>query len=96
MMSNEYVSIHLRPYYTEAYADGYTNGRNPKSGKGMAAFFYGQPDGHPEEDREKIQHMNSAWLVGWFTGSNEWMKENPNPKIEVINEAKPLKEKSSD
>ncbi len=95
-MSNEYVSIHLRPYYTEAYADGYKNGRNPKSGFGMATYFYGRLESHPEEDRVKIQHMNSAWLVGWFTGSNEWMKENPDPNIVVIGEAKPLKERSSD
>ena len=94
MMSNEYVPIHERPYYTEAYADGYKNGCNPKSGKGMATYFYGRLESHPKEDRVKIQHMNSAWLVGWFTGSSDWMKENPNPRIVIINEPLPLKEKA--
>jgi len=95
-MTNEYVPIHERSYYTEAYADGYKNGRNPNSGKGMAAYFYGRAETHPEEDRERIGIMNSAWLVGWFTGSSDWTKENPDPRIVVINEPLPLKEKTSD
>ena len=94
-MSDEYVPIHERPYYTEAYADGYKNGLNPKSGKGMAAYFYGQTK-DDDPDKEKTDHMNSAWLVGWFTGSSDWMKENPNPRIVIINEPLPLKEKPSD
>lgn len=95
-MIDNYVPIHKRPHNAEAYADGYRNGRNPKSGAGMATYFYGRPETHPEEDREKIGHMNSAWLVGWFAGSREYMTENPDPNIVVIDEQKPLKEKSSD
>ena len=91
----DYVSIHKRPYYTEAQADGYKNGRNPTSGNGMAAYFYGQTN-DDDPDKEKTDHMNSAWLVGWFAGSSDWTKENPDSRIVVINEQLPLKETSSD
>ena len=95
-MSDEYVPIHERPYYTEAYADGYKNGRNPKSGIGMSAYFYGRVETHPEEDRERIGIMNSGWLVGWFTGSSDWTKENPDPRIVVLDKQIPMKEIPSD
>ena len=93
---SEYVPIHKRPYYTEAFADGYKNGRTPGKGRGMATFFYGRVETHPEEDRERIGHMNSAWLTGWFTGSSDYMKENPDPRIIVIDEQKPMKEAPRD
>ncbi len=95
-MIDNYVPIHKRPHYAEAYADGYRNGRNPSSGAGMATYFYGRVESHPEEDRERIGHMNSAWLIGWFAGAREYMIENPDPRITVVDEQKPLKEKSSD
>ncbi len=95
-MSDEYVPILDRPYYTEAFDAGYKGGRNPDKGPGMAAFFYGRVETHPEEDRERIGIMNSAWLVGWFTGSSDYMEENPDPRIVVIDKPLPLKEKPSD
>ncbi len=95
-MSDEYVPINKRPYYTEAFDAGYKCGRTPVKGPTMAAFFYGRVETHPEEDRERIGIMNSAWLVGWFTGSSDYMKENPDPRITVIDKALPTKEKSSD
>lgn len=89
----DYVPIHQRPNYIEAFEAGRKEGRNPKSGHGMATFFYGKPpEDMPEDEREKLDHMNSAWLTGWFTGSSEWAKENPDPRIVVIDEQKPPKE----
>ncbi len=96
-MSDDYVLIHKRPYYTEAFDAGYKCGRNPGKGNPcMATFFYGRVESHPEEDRERIGHMNSAWLTGWFTGSSDWAKENPDPRIIVIDKQIPIKEKPSD
>jgi len=95
-MTDEYVPIHKRPYYTEAFDAGYKCGRSPATGQGMVTYFYGRAETHPEEDRERIGIMNSAWLAGWFTGSSEWSKENPDPRIVVIDEALPTKEKTSD
>ena len=95
-MSDNYVPIHKRPYYLEAFADGYKSGRNPGKGPCMATFFYGRVESHPEEDRERIGHMNSAWLTRWFTGSSDWAKENPDPSIIVIDGQKPMKEKPRD
>ena len=92
-MPDAYVPIHDRPHVTEAYASGYANGRNPKSGKGMAAYFYGQTN-DDDPDKEKTDHMNSAWLQGWFAGSSDWTKENPDPRIVVIDKQIPLKEKA--
>ena len=94
-MPDAYVPIHERPHVTEAYAAGYANGRNPKSGKGMAAYSYGQTN-DDDPDKEKTDHMNSAWLVGWFAGSRDWTKENPDPRIVVIDKQIPLKGKPSD
>ena len=95
-MSDEYALIHKRPYYTESFDAGYKCGRNPGNGQGMVTYFFGRAETHPEEDRERISIMNSGWLAGWFTGSGDWSKENPDPRITVIDKALPTKEKTSD
>ncbi len=89
---SEYIPIHQRPHVTEAYAAGHKAGRDPKTGHGMAAYFYGRPE-EDDPDKEKIDEKNSAWLVGWFAGAREYMVENPDIRIVVIDEAKPLKGK---
>ena len=92
---SEYVLIHERPYYIEAFEAGRKEGRNPKTGHGMATFFYGRPK-DDDPDKEKTEHMNSAWLAGWFTGSSEWAKQNPNPRYVVIDEPLPMKKSPDD
>lgn len=86
---SEYVPIHERPHYTEAFEAGRKEGSNPKTGHGMALYFYGRPD-KDDPDYEKIDHMNDAWLTGWFTGSSEWREQHPNPKYVVIDEPEPM------
>ena len=55
----------------------------------MATFFFGLPK-DDDSDNEKTQEKNSAYLAGWFTGSSEWLAKNPDPRIVVINEPKPM------
>lgn len=89
---SEYIPVHQLPHATKAYAAGRKEGRNPKTGHGMAAYFYGRPK-DDDTDKEKIDQKNSAWLTGWFSGAREYMEENPDSRIVVIDEAKPLKGK---
>lgn len=94
---SDYVPIHELPHYVEAFEDGRKNGANPGSGRGMVTYRYGRSTDDMSDSEIKILNQrNSAWLTGWFNGSTEWAKKNPDPRIVVIDEPLPLKEKRGD